>query len=134
MKFHGGSKVVKWTTDYIFGSDLGLLRCEHEQKNNIIVATRPDQAAGKEPEDLGLAFYQGPTFINAYCQAVTNLADQDWGVMICLCQGLRFFLFVFIKIKLKTALKMKFKKKKERMKELQHWLALYKTLQVKLGN
>ena len=24
-----------------------------------------------------LAFHQGPTFINAYCQAATNLVDRD---------------------------------------------------------
>ena len=29
---------------------------------------------------LKLAFHQGPTLINAYCQAATNLADQDSSV------------------------------------------------------
>ena len=25
----------------------------------------------------GLDFHQGPTFMNAYCQAATNLVDRD---------------------------------------------------------
>ena len=37
--------------------------------------------AGTDPEASGLAFHhQGPTFINAYCEAATNLVDQDWGL------------------------------------------------------
>ena len=49
-------------------------------KNSIIVVACPDQGEGINPEALGLAFHhQGPTFINAYCQAVTNLVDRDKG-------------------------------------------------------
>ena len=38
---------------------------------------------------LGLSFHhQGPIFINAYCQAATNLViETEVGVMICLGQG-----------------------------------------------
>ena len=35
-----------------------------------------DQGKGTDPEALGLAFHHpSPTFINAYCQAATNLVD-----------------------------------------------------------
>ena len=37
--------------------------------------------AGNDPEASGLAFRQGPTFINAYCQAATNLVDRYWGLI-----------------------------------------------------
>ena len=30
--------------------------------------------------ELGLAFQQGPTFINRHCQAAANLIDQDSGL------------------------------------------------------
>ena len=36
--------------------------------------------AGNDPETLKLAFHQGPTLINAYFQAATNLADYDSSV------------------------------------------------------
>ena len=47
----------------------------------IIVIACPNQGEGTDPEALELAFHhQGPTFINAYCQATTNLIDGDrWG-------------------------------------------------------
>ena len=35
-------------------------------KNTIIVVACPDGGAGIDPEALGLAIHQGPTFINAY--------------------------------------------------------------------
>ena len=44
---------------------------------NISVAG-PDQSAGYDPEPLWLDFHhQSPTFINAYCEAATNLVDLD---------------------------------------------------------
>ena len=47
-------------------------------KNSIIFVACPDQGKGTDPEALGLAFHhQGPTFINTYYQADTNLVDQD---------------------------------------------------------
>ena len=56
------------------------------KKNLIVVEVCYDQGEGTDPEALGQAFHhQGPTFIKAYCQAVTSLVDQDrGGVMICL--------------------------------------------------
>ena len=42
-----------------------------------MVAACPDQGEGTDSEALG--FQQGLTFINAYCQAATNLVDQDRG-------------------------------------------------------
>ena len=39
----------------------------------------PDWGASNDPEALGLAFHQGPTFIHAFCQATTNWVDRDWG-------------------------------------------------------
>ena len=49
-------------------------------EKTIIVVAWPDRGADNDPEALGLTFHhQGPTFINAYCQAATNLADRDWG-------------------------------------------------------
>ena len=38
---------------------------------------RPDRGAGNDSEALGLVFHHGPTFVNAYCQAATNLVDRD---------------------------------------------------------
>ena len=35
---------------------------------------------GNDPEALELAFHQGPTIINAYFQAATNLVDRDSGM------------------------------------------------------
>ena len=43
---------------------------------SIIVVLFPDGSAGNDPEALRLAFYQGPKFINAYCQAATNLVNN----------------------------------------------------------
>ena len=43
-------------------------------KNSIIVVACPDQVEGKDPEALGLALHQqGPIFVNAFCQAATDL-------------------------------------------------------------
>ena len=44
---------------------------------SIIIVTCHDRGAGVDPEALGLrdSPVQDPTFINAYCQAATNLAD-----------------------------------------------------------
>ena len=59
--------------------------------NIIIVAAWPDCGAGNDLEALGLAFHhRGPTFINAYCQAATDMTDEtkgNMGVIICLGQG-----------------------------------------------
>ena len=41
-----------------------------------IIVVRPDRCAGNDPEAPGLALHQGPSFINAYCQAATHLADK----------------------------------------------------------
>ena len=47
--------------------------------NNSYIAY-PDRGAGNDPEALGLAFHhQGPTFINAYHQAATDMVNWDWG-------------------------------------------------------
>ena len=41
------------------------------------VTACPDQGGGRDQEALGLAFHlQGPTLINAYCQAATNLVHR----------------------------------------------------------
>ena len=56
---------------------MGVLRCKNEQNHTKIVAACSEEGAGNDPETLKLAFHQGPTFINAYFQAATNLADQD---------------------------------------------------------
>ena len=45
-------------------------------KSTILNVTYPDRGAGDDPEAWWLAFDQGPTFMNAYCQAATNLVDQ----------------------------------------------------------
>ena len=47
-------------------------------RNIIQLAAYPDRWAGNDPEALGLAIHQGPTCINASCQAPTNLVDRDW--------------------------------------------------------
>ena len=44
-------------------------------RNTIIVLACPERGAGNDSEALGLAFHQGPTFIDAYCQGATNLVD-----------------------------------------------------------
>ena len=59
------------------GGNMGLLRCVNEKNNSVIVVACPDRGAGNDPETLGLPFHQqGPTFINTYCQAATNLVDR----------------------------------------------------------
>ena len=45
--------------------------------NSIIVVACLDLGADNNPEALGLAFHQVPTFINEYCQATTNLVDRN---------------------------------------------------------
>ena len=50
------------------------------KKTTIIVVPCLDQGAGNDPEALGLAFHQGPTFRNAYCQAATNVVDRNLGL------------------------------------------------------
>ena len=63
-----------------FGGDLGLLKMSKLAKNAIIVVAWPDHGAGDDPETLGLALHHhGPTYINAYYQAATNLVDRNWG-------------------------------------------------------
>ena len=54
-----------------FGGNLGLLRFgKKNTKNSNTVAACCGRSKGNDPEALGLAFHhQGPTFINAYCQA-----------------------------------------------------------------
>ena len=42
------------------------------KKHTVIV----DRGKSNDPESLGLAFHQDPTFINAYCQAATSLVDR----------------------------------------------------------
>ena len=46
-------------------------------KKAIIFVACPDRGAGNDPEALGSAFQQSPTFIKAYCQAATNLVNRD---------------------------------------------------------
>ena len=46
-------------------------------ENYIIVAECTGRGADNDLETLGLCFHQGPTFINAYCQAATNLVYHD---------------------------------------------------------
>ena len=49
-------------------------------KNTIIVVAWLDRGAGNDAEALGLAsHHQGPTLVNAYCQAATSLVDRDCG-------------------------------------------------------
>ena len=38
----------------------------------LVVVACPDRGAGNDPEALGLAFHQGLSFINAYCQAAAE--------------------------------------------------------------
>ena len=54
-----------------------LSKSAKKQNPTTLVVALPDRGAGNDPEALGLAFHhQGPTFINAYCQAATNLVSQ----------------------------------------------------------
>ena len=72
-----GGTMKKWLN---FRGNLGLLRWVNEQKNTMIAVASRDRGAGNDPEALGLALhYHGPTFIDTYCQAATNLVDWDWG-------------------------------------------------------
>ena len=55
---------------FAFGAKIpGLKETDHTHifngKKHHILAARLEQGAGNDPEDLGLAFHQGPTFINA---------------------------------------------------------------------
>ena len=43
----------------------------------MLVVACHDRGAGNDPKALGLAFHQGPTLINVYCPAATNLVDKD---------------------------------------------------------
>ena len=81
-----GGKRKNWLN---FGGDLRVLRRVNEQNNTIIVAACSKWGAGNDPETLKLAFRQGPTFINAYFQAATNLVDRDSGVSNDLSQPRR---------------------------------------------
>ena len=47
--------------------------------NTIIIVACPERDAGNDPEALALTFHQGPTFINEYCLAATNVVDWDSG-------------------------------------------------------
>ena len=80
MTFYDGVQSSKRKNWLNFGGDLGLLRCVNEQNNSIIVAACLKWGPGNDPEALELDFHQGPTFINAYFQAATNLVDWDSGV------------------------------------------------------
>ena len=88
MESYGGSLGSTRKNWLNCGGDLGLLR--NEQKTIIVVAS-PDLGADNVQEAMGLAsHHNNPTVINAYCQAVTNLIDRDWGqhgVMSCLGLG-----------------------------------------------
>ena len=47
-------------------------------KSSILVVACPDRGADNDLEALRLPFHhQCPTFINAYCQAATNLIYRD---------------------------------------------------------
>ena len=46
-------------------------------KKTTIVVACPERGVGDAAEALELVFHQGPTFVNVYCQAATNLVDQD---------------------------------------------------------
>ena len=72
MKFYRrvlGDKRKNWLT---FGSNLILLGCENEQKKTLWLY--------HVLTDVQVMIHQCHTFINAYCQAVTNLADWHWGL------------------------------------------------------
>ena len=80
IKFYrrvGSGTIKNWLN---FGGDLSLLRWVNEQNNTLIVVAWPERAADNDPKALELHFHhQSSTFITAYCQAATNLVDQDWG-------------------------------------------------------
>ena len=84
MTFYGGVWGGKRKIWLKFGGDLSLLRWVNEQHVESV-------GAGNDPETLKLAFHQGPTLINAYFQAATTLADQDFSVSkeACALQVLR---------------------------------------------
>ena len=44
----------------------------------MIIVASTDCGSANDPKASGLALHnQGPTFINAYCQATTDLVDHD---------------------------------------------------------
>ena len=51
-----------------------------KQHHTSFVVACPDQGAGIDPAAWRLAFHQGPTFINAYCQAAITVVDRDCGM------------------------------------------------------
>ena len=65
MTFYGGVQGGKRKVWLKFGSDWSLRRWVNEQHNTIIVAACQEWGAGNDPETLKLAFYLGPTLINA---------------------------------------------------------------------
>ena len=48
-----------------------------KKKPTIIVVSCPDQGAGNDSEAVGITLHQGPTFVNEYYQAPTNLVDRE---------------------------------------------------------
>ena len=76
-----GGNIKSWLNS---GGKLGLRRCVNEQNKEKKTS---NWGAFTDPETFGLTFHQGSTLIYAYCQAATNLVDQDCRVMIFLNQG-----------------------------------------------
>ena len=75
-------KEILWRSQGLYNEELnqfwwwsGSSKINKWAQNTIIVAW-PDHVARNDPKALELAFHhQGFTFINAYCQAATNLVD-----------------------------------------------------------
>ena len=69
---------LPWLLDWLkshFGGDLDLFRWAKSDKINNSSQPALIQV---DPDGLGLELYHlGPTLIDAYCQAATNLADRD---------------------------------------------------------
>ena len=65
--------------------------CELDQMSKKLNNSCSMEGGSTDPEALGLAcHHHEPTLIIVYCQAATNLVNQDrggGGVMICLSQG-----------------------------------------------
>ena len=80
MTFYGGVQDGTERSDWILGVIWVFVEWMSKTAPYIIVAACPEWGTGNYPEALKLAFHQGPTFINAYFQATTNLVDQDSGV------------------------------------------------------
>ena len=53
------------------------------KKNTIIVVACPDRGVGNDPEALGLAFHQGPTFIVKLLQTWL-MKTEDYQTNLCL--------------------------------------------------